>query len=464
MNLAGGAPKRSSQAAFASSAAPYGEPNPRSFLSRLRANLVPQGTNVKSFVIVLVAMVAGVALAGAVIPLVFLGLWLWLVVAIVRTVRGDAKQARAAFREGRGLDLSATEAHGDAPAPSTFGRRVAMALGLIVVTMILFGAISRQRTVVEQIEVPRTARVSVVESAASNAVASSSRTSEITGGESRVAAGIDSVAESSRFTNRRLGVTWLAVLVAVGAAVGLAVAVGRKKQAIDSDARKRLDATQLPKRPTLRGLAVDVTGSVLLMFAAVIVVNRMLLVVLVDQLGATTYLWTTATTFTAAALTAAAIKAVRFVDRDSSGRRLMFFAVGIAVGAASWIFAEYLGFAIPFDVRWAGIRAGVRTSSWPECYVDGVPTVLAFMGYYGLSFLAIDWWAMTTAKRGSRWRIGDVFVAVFWAGAVHFVFPFPQPWGVLTAAGTALVLPFAFPLPPQRKNRAAQMRYGGQYI
>jgi len=378
-------------------------------------------------------------------------MWMFFFAALVRFVRGRMGYGAAARGVDDHLALRATEAHpGAAALPSRFGRWMAVGAGGLAVVVMVFWSIADHRTV-EVPEVPRGSQVSIVEPLSTKVTAIPYNANPIPDHD-------DSHATSPRFSSRKLGLVALVSVVAVVSVVGLSIAVGRKGRSQESDARKLLAATQLPVQPTLRGLAIDVTGSLLLMFGATIVINRLLLLVLVDRVGVTPYLWSTATTFVAVSLTALVIKAVHYLDRESSGRRLAFFAVGVAVGAASWVFAEYLSYPIPLDGGWSRVRVGIKTSSWPECYVDGVPTVLAFMGYYGLSFLAIDWWSMTAAKRGSRWRIGDAFVAVFWAGAVHFVFPFPQPWGVLTAAGTALVLPFAFPLPP-RKMRARVAAY-----
>jgi hypothetical protein len=381
-------------------------------------------------------------------------MWVLFFGSLFRFVRGRMGYGAAARGVDEHLALRATEAHpGADSAPSRFGRWMAVGAGVLAVMVMAFWSIASHRTVERR------------EPISNGGTAIPALPTNSTNG--KIGAGPPSSSfEAATYDAVRWRKVGLLSLVAVGAIVGLSIAIGRRSRTAPAEGRP----PQLPAMPTAQGpptfrsWAIDLTGSILLMFGATIVINRLLMLVLVDQLGVTTYLWSTATTFTAVALTALAIKAMRYLDRESSGRRLMFFAVGVAVGAASWAFAEYLGYPLPLDGGWSRLRVGIKTSSWPECYVDGVPTVLAYMGYYGLSFLAIDWWNMTIPKRTSRWRIGDAFVAVFWAGAVHFLFPFPQPWGVLTAAGTALVLPFAFPLPPKASRaRAAQKGFGGHY-
>lgn len=432
------------------------EPRPAPYGMVFWRDAKPGVVFVVSVVLLILVGRAGIA------PIAFLAIafacWMLFFRSIWQFARGRGYgPPERAVDDGRAL--RATEAHPGMAPKSRFGRRAAIGVGLAVIAFWFFGSASTHRTV-ERKQPNGYGQFERDQAAITSSNSAPISTTEV----GRTVAVAESMAVM-QYSSRKVGVVGLALLVALGAVVGLSIAVGRRTRASrEAGGGLRSVSSEVPQGPpTLRSLAIDVTGSLLLMFGATIVVNRLLLLVLVDQVGVTPYLWSTATTFTAAALTALAIKGTRYLDRESSGRRLAFFAVGVAAGAASWGFAEYLGYPLPLDGNWSKMRIGIKTSSWPECYVDGVPTVLAFMGYYGLSFLAIDWWTMTTAKRGSRWRIGDVFVAVFWAGAVHFLFPFPQPWGVLTAAGTALVLPFAFPLPPKSKARLAQTRYGGSY-
>lgn len=402
--------------------------------------------------VVLLLFLGSVGVSGIAFLAAAAACWILFFRSLWHFARGRGYGA-AAHAVDDGLALRATEAHPGTTPRSRLGRRLAIGAGVVAVAVLVLGSFVSQKTVAVRREQVNRGGSAIVDYPTKVAA------------ESVTAGPPLSTLEAATYGAARWRKVGFLSLIAVGAIVGLTIAIGRRSRSARAEGRP----PQLPAMPTaqgpptLRSEAIDFTGSLLLMFGGVIVINRLLLLVLVEQLSVTAYLWSTATTFTAVALTALAIKAVRYLDRESSGRRLAFFAVGVAAGAASWAFAEYLGYAISPEGRLNGMRIGIKASSWPECYVDGVPTVLAYMGYYGLSFLAIDWWSMTTAKRGSRWRLGDAFVAVFWAGAVHFLFPFPQPWGVLTAAGTALVLPFAFPLPPNRKARLAQTRYGGNY-
>jgi hypothetical protein len=202
---------------------------------------------------------------------------------------------------------------------------------------------------------------------------------------------------------------------------------------------------------TWRDFATDVTGSWLMLFVATAVLSRLLLLLHGDTLLLEQYVWTAATTFTATALLALAGKWPGGVMHARHGRRIRNSLIGAAVGGVSWMLADYLGTSLPSDYQMTRFA-----DAWPECFVDGQPTWLAFVGYFGLTFFLIDWQRTVDPRRRNVWS--DTAVAVFWAGAVYLFFPFPQAWGVLVVAGTAAALPLAFPMNEHSRPRAAARR------
>ncbi|MCE9608179.1 MAG: serine/threonine protein kinase [Planctomycetia bacterium] len=353
--------------------------------------------------------------------------------------------------DGKRLSLRATEAFPGREAPGRFGRRA-----IAVVSACAFVLCLLMMTFVGIRNAERSKQLAIAERAEYEALVKLD--------PARARLPQLSTPSAPSISGRKLAALGVVSVVAIGAVVGLTLAIGRKARAVVIADDERVTQVIVPveanDRPALRPFAIDATGSLLLLFGASLIVVRLLLLLLVDQPETTTYLWASATTFTAVALTTLVIKGVRYLDRESASRRLMFFFVGIATGAASWGYAEYLGFGIPFqDGSFRTLLIGVKPESWPECYVSGRPSYPAYMGYFGFSFLLVDWWGMTLPKRTSRWRVGDVFVAVFWAGVVQLVFPFPQPWGMLVPAGSALLLPFAFPLPRKSGVRIARRTF-----
>ena len=126
--------------------------------------------------------------------------------------------------------------------------------------------------------------------------------------------------------------------------------------------------------------------------------------------------------------------------------------MGLAAGAAAWWIADFLKLTLPIESP----LEGVGFERWPECYIGGKPTIVAYMGYFGLVFFVLDWWGATSPTRTTRWNIADGFVALFWGFVIHMIFPFPQGWGVVVAVSTALAVPLAFPL--VRKTQRIRMR------
>lgn len=204
----------------------------------------------------------------------------------------------------------------------------------------------------------------------------------------------------------------------------------------------------------LQAKLVDLTGAWLLTFALTVVGVRFLLLFRDSPFEFSQYLWAVASTFTAVAVWTLLLKLVDRKKLDVMARRGVSLVVGLVAGAAAWFYADYLGLTLPFE---SSIE-GVGLQRWPECYAAGRPTILAFLGYFGLTFFVVDWWGLTSASRRARWSWTDGFVAVFWAFAVHIVFPFPQWWGVLVVAGAASVLPWAFRLAPRERRGAGGKR------
>jgi hypothetical protein len=197
---------------------------------------------------------------------------------------------------------------------------------------------------------------------------------------------------------------------------------------------------RLRPTPTWHGFALDLTGSWLVLFAATAVISRLLLLFYGGSLKLEQYVWTAATTFTAAALIALVEKWPGLRSRRS-GRRLLFSLVGAVTGGTAWLLADYMKVSLPSEFGLSGIGIG----SWPECYADGRPLWPAFVGYFALTFFLVDWRMRTDSHRRRMWQFSDTAADVFWAFVVHLVFPFPQLWGILIVAVTSLALPAAFP-------------------
>jgi hypothetical protein len=213
----------------------------------------------------------------------------------------------------------------------------------------------------------------------------------------------------------------------------------------------------LPTPPpfTWRGWGVDVTGAWLVLFVTSAVVARLLLLFEGNTLQLEQYVWTATTMFAAAALFVLVEKWPGVDYGRRHGHRLRHGLIGVAAGCVSWCLADYLHVTLPSEFGLSGVGIG----SWPECYVDGRPTALAFIGYFGLTFCVVDWNAQLHRRRRQLWSFSQTAATAFWAWLVHLLFPFPQLWGILVVAGCSLVLPWVFPPfghdRPRRAHREA---------
>ena len=255
----------------------------------------------------------------------------------------------------------------------------------------------------------------------------------------------------------------IALLVVIGVSFGLVWWLARRGRehhdpTSASAAREDLELTQLTlAEPVARGppwriRVIDVTGGLLLVFAAAAILPRMLLLFRSSPLEMPQYLWAAGSTFVASALWVLLLKWLYPSSPEPLTRRGISLLMGIAAGAAAWWIADFLKLTLPIESP----LEGVGFERWPECYIGGKPTILAYMGYFGLVFFVLDWWGATSPTRTTRWNIADGFVALFWGFVIHMIFPFPQGWGVVVAACTALAVPLAFPL--VRKSQRIRMR------
>ena len=261
----------------------------------------------------------------------------------------------------------------------------------------------------------------------------------------------------------RAPVLGISLLFVIGVSFGLVwwlARRGREHHDPTSSAARReaLELTQLTPAdsaalgPPWRIRVLDITGGLLLVFAAAVILTRLLLLLRSSPLEMPQYLWAAGSTFIASALWVLLLKWLSPSNPEPLTRRGISFLMGIAAGAAAWWIADFLKLTLPIESP----LEGVGFERWPECYVAGKPTIVAYMGYFGLVFFFLDWWGATSPSRSTRWNITDGFVALFWGFVVHMFFPFPQGWGVVVVTCTALAVPLAFPL--LRKSQRIRMR------
>lgn len=122
-------------------------------------------------------------------------------------------------------------------------------------------------------------------------------------------------------------------------------------------------------------------------------------------------------------------------------RRLVLTGVGAIIGAFVYITSHYL--LIPTGGAALGPHA---IENLPQnLYVNGAPRLVAMMAHFALLMGAVGWWKNTDPLRSRRVSLWAVAVAVVVEWGISQFLPIPQPWGMLAAGGTALVLQMTAP-------------------
>ena len=189
-----------------------------------------------------------------------------------------------------------------------------------------------------------------------------------------------------------------------------------------------------------------IVGASAVALGASIVLARLVLIVRGAGPALEQWAWLVATA-SAGAVTVLVLESLLVrgdADRHPARRRMLHALGGCFAGFVSWCVYRYLHVDLPFEYGEWGV--GVR--QWSECYdAASSPLWPAFVLYFGLTSFLTAWWHNLPQGRHRRGTFDFSYaaVAVLWAGAVHFVVPFPQPWGMLAQATIVLTVQFAAP-------------------
>jgi serine/threonine protein kinase len=129
-------------------------------------------------------------------------------------------------------------------------------------------------------------------------------------------------------------------------------------------------------------------------------------------------------------------------EDDPTLWRLMLMVLGLGAGAAAWSLKHFLMVSLAADWKLPNpITEGYMGTRLYE--LDGAPTLVAYMGYFACLFLVVRWWKQADPLRPSRLRLWPTVVAIFWAWLLYFLWPLPQPWGMMVAASMSVAVQIA---------------------
>ena len=90
-------------------------------------------------------------------------------------------------------------------------------------------------------------------------------------------------------------------------------------------------------------------------------------------------------------------------------------------------------------------------------YADGMPTLPAFMVYFGGLFAILRWWRQADPMRKTRLNLWATACCGLWAWVLSMFWQFPQPWGFMIAMTTAVSVQLAAPwMKTDERERLAQ--------
>jgi hypothetical protein len=75
----------------------------------------------------------------------------------------------------------------------------------------------------------------------------------------------------------------------------------------------------------------------------------------------------------------------------------------------------------------------------------------AYLAYFGFLFLLVRWWRGADPLRSTRLSLLGTSSALFVAWLLNFVWPFPQPWGLMATATISIAVQLASPWVPPKK-------------
>jgi hypothetical protein len=131
-------------------------------------------------------------------------------------------------------------------------------------------------------------------------------------------------------------------------------------------------------------------------------------------------------------------------------RRFAMLVVGLLVGSVAYGLSQWLLVDLPFDIP---IRP-VDEKHIPKSFysqTDGSPLMYAYLAYFGFLFLLVRWWRGADPLRPTRLSLLGTSSALFVAWLLNFVWPFPQPWGLMATATISIAVQLASPWKPPKK-------------
>ncbi len=213
---------------------------------------------------------------------------------------------------------------------------------------------------------------------------------------------------------------------------------------------------QTPRPPTVlpptRQRLTELFGSLLASAVVAAVISGVMVLYRLSSshsaaVEANEYVWLTISAITGAWSVLIAAKAWEGRATETIVRRFAMLVVGLALGFGTYWLQSTLLVQLPM-INFSELAGPFHGGNdLPPAFYSsgGVPTIYAFLAYFGLLWTLPRWWLHADPQRPARFSLWRAAVSLFWAGAVNMVMPFPQPWGFMLAATVSIAVQLASP-------------------
>ena len=132
---------------------------------------------------------------------------------------------------------------------------------------------------------------------------------------------------------------------------------------------------------------------------------------------------------------------------DQMLRRFVLLLVGLALGLFAWGAYGLLLVDLPHDTNFPA----AHDLRMPDNFYNNGPQLFAFLAVFGTLFALIRWWRQSDPLRSTRMSLWSLFVTSALAGAVAWVWHFPQPWLIMVACTMSAAVQMSSPWVDPRK-------------
>ena len=133
-------------------------------------------------------------------------------------------------------------------------------------------------------------------------------------------------------------------------------------------------------------------------------------------------------------------KLLEIREGDAALRRFGMLVAGMAIGGVATSLSDWLLFEPTYLLTTRPVFGGNSSMLY---YPNGLPRLLAAVGYFGLMMGLLRWWNLTDPLRDTRLSMLTSIGCVATAILIHFVLPYPR--GFLIAAIIAMSVQISAP-------------------